>query len=125
MRAALLVEDLSNIGISVVGVDRSQPTIETAQSPLAQSPAARLEWVSDHRVREYRRRGYNLILRLSVLEFVRDPEVILAHLASLLRLGGLLLVTQIRTAIFAELNGGLPAGEGYAAHSKAFLPGGA
>ncbi len=91
--AGVLVEDLSNMGISVVGVDRSQPMIEAAQSRLAQSPVARLERICDHRPGEYRQRRYNLILCLSVLEFVRDPEALLEHLASLLSVGGLLILT--------------------------------
>ncbi len=91
--AGVMVEDLSNMGISVVGVDRSQPMIDAAQSRLAQSPAASLEWICDHRPGEYRQRSYNLVLCLSVLEFVRDPEALLAHLGSLLSVGGLLILT--------------------------------
>jgi len=89
----VLVEDLSHLGIRVTGVDRSRAMIDAAQSQISQYQAAELEWLSDRRPPNYERRAYNLILCLSVLEFVRDPEALLIHLTSLLSAGGLLILT--------------------------------
>lgn len=91
--SGVLVEDLCRTGISVTGVDRSRAMIYAAQSRLSQSHTAELECLSDDRPASYHCRTYNVILCLSVLEFVPDPEKLLMHLSSLLRLGGLLILT--------------------------------
>lgn len=89
----MLVEDLCRTGMGVTGVDRSRAMIDAAQLRLPQSHTAELEWLSDDPPGTYHCRTYNVILCLSVLEFVRDPEELLMHLSSLLRPGGLLILT--------------------------------
>lgn len=93
--AGILVEDLSKMGIKATGVDRSRAMIEAAKSRIGSSCNAELEWLCEE-LRDggaYRRRSYNLILCLSVLEFVADPAETVARLADLLAVGGLLILT--------------------------------
>jgi 2-polyprenyl-3-methyl-5-hydroxy-6-metoxy-1,4-benzoquinol methylase len=93
--AGVFVEALSRMGIRVTGVDRSQAMIEAARSRLGTCTTAQLEWLADDSMENaiYLRRSYDLILCLSVLEFTANPKEILARLAGLLTVGGLLIVT--------------------------------
>lgn len=93
--AGVFVEALSRMGIRVTGVDRSPAMIEVAQSRLGSSGNAELELLRDDFGEDaaYRRRSYDLVLCLSVLEFVANPAEIIAHLTALLPAGGLLLLT--------------------------------
>ena len=91
----VLAEDLCKMGISVTGVDRSRAMIEAAQSRLRLSRSVRLELLRDE-LRDdktYLRCSYDLILCLSVLEFIVNPEEIIVRLAGLLAAGGLLILT--------------------------------
>jgi len=76
-------------------VDRSQAMIEAAQSRLGSSCNAELELLRDDSGKDgaYRQRSYDLVLCLSVLEFVANPADIIADLAALLAAGGLLILT--------------------------------
>ena len=93
--AGVMVKELSRMGINVTAVDRSRAMIEAAQSRLGSSCTAALELLRDDLGEDgaYRRRSYDLILCLSVLEFVSSPEELIAHLAGLLAVGGLLILT--------------------------------
>ena len=93
--AGVFVEALSRMGIRVTGVDHSQAMLEAAQSRLGSSCTAELELLRDDFGKDaaYRRRSYDLVLCLSVLEFVANPAEIIAHLAGLLATGGLLILT--------------------------------
>ena len=93
--AGVFVENLSKMGIRVTGVDRSQAMIEAAQSRVGTCATAQLERLADDSMENaiYLRRSYDLILCLSVLEFTANPKEILARLAGLLTVGGLLIVT--------------------------------
>jgi 2-polyprenyl-3-methyl-5-hydroxy-6-metoxy-1,4-benzoquinol methylase len=93
--AGVFVEALSIQGIRVTGVDRSRAMIEAAQSRLGSSCTAELELLRDDLGKDngYRRHSYDLVLCLSVLEFVADPAEIIAHLAGLLAADGLLILT--------------------------------
>ncbi|HEU5231785.1 MAG TPA: methyltransferase domain-containing protein [Terriglobales bacterium] len=93
--AGVFVGALSALGIRVTGVDRSRAMIEAAQSRLGSSCTAELELIRDDPGNDaaYRRHSYDLVLCLSVLEFVADHAEIIAHLAALLAPGGLLILT--------------------------------
>lgn len=93
--AGVFVEALSTMGIRVTGVDRSPAMIEAAQSRLGSSCTAELELLRDGFGKHgaYRRNSYDLVLCLSVLEFVANPAEIISHLAALLVAGGLLILT--------------------------------
>ena len=93
--AGVFVEALSTMGIRVTGVDRSRAMIEAAQSQLGSSCNAELELLRDEFGKDgaYRRRSYDLVLCLSVLEFAAYPAEIIDHLAALLAAGGLLILT--------------------------------
>lgn len=104
--AGVLVEDLSRMGIKATGVDRSPSMIEAARSRLGSSCNAELELLGQglNEGGAYRLRAYNLILCLSVLEFVASPGEIIAHLADLLAVGGLLILTvPNRSSYFRRL----------------------
>lgn len=93
--AGVFVGALSTMGISVTGVDRSRAMIEAAQSRLRARSHTEFELLRDGSRNDgaYRQRSYDLVLCLSVLEFVVSPEEIIAHLAALLAADGLLILT--------------------------------
>jgi 2-polyprenyl-3-methyl-5-hydroxy-6-metoxy-1,4-benzoquinol methylase len=93
--SGVLLTDLVELGVKAAGVDSSSAMIEQACSRLAQVDGHfQLEWLSNGSSRgAYQKQNYDIVLCTSVLEFVPDIESVVSNLCSLLRSGGLLLVS--------------------------------
>jgi 2-polyprenyl-6-hydroxyphenyl methylase/3-demethylubiquinone-9 3-methyltransferase len=93
--SAVLLSDLVELGVTAFGVDTSSAMIEQACSRLAQVDGhVRLEWLSAGSSRAaYQKQNYDIVLCTSVLEFVLDVESVVSNLCSLVRSGGLLLIS--------------------------------
>jgi 2-polyprenyl-6-hydroxyphenyl methylase/3-demethylubiquinone-9 3-methyltransferase len=93
--SGVLLADLVELGVKAVGVDSSSAMIEQACSRLAQVDGhVKLEWLSDAFSRgAYQKQNYDIVLCTSVLEFIPEIEVVVLNLCSLVRAGGVLLVS--------------------------------
>jgi 2-polyprenyl-3-methyl-5-hydroxy-6-metoxy-1,4-benzoquinol methylase len=93
--SGVLLRELLELGVRAVGVDSSKAMIEKAHAQLGrQTKHARLEWLrSSSGDGEYQARSYDIVICTSVLEFVPDLELVLSRLCSVVRSGGILLVS--------------------------------
>ena len=93
--SGVLLRDLLELGMRAVGVDSSKAMIEKVHAQLGrQTKHARLEWLrSSSGDGEYQARSYDIVICTSVLEFVPDLELVLSRLCSVVRSGGILLVS--------------------------------
>jgi len=90
----LLLGELAALGLQVTGVDSSKAMIDSARARLTGSTLIELEWAQNGSWNgTYESRIYDLVLCVSVLEFVPDVESLLAHLCRLVAPGGLLIVS--------------------------------
>jgi 2-polyprenyl-6-hydroxyphenyl methylase/3-demethylubiquinone-9 3-methyltransferase len=91
----VLLRDLLELGVRAVGVDSSKAMIEKAHAQLGrQTKHASLEWLQNSSGDgEYQARNYDVVVCISVLEFVPDLELVLSRLCSLVRSKGVLLVS--------------------------------
>jgi 2-polyprenyl-6-hydroxyphenyl methylase/3-demethylubiquinone-9 3-methyltransferase len=93
--SGVLLTDLVQLGVKAAGVDSSSAMIEQACSRLAQVHGhVKLEWLSNGSSRgAYQKQNYDIVLCTSVLEFIPEIEVVVLNLCSLVRPGGILLVS--------------------------------
>jgi ubiquinone biosynthesis O-methyltransferase len=91
----VLSKDLAELGASVTGVDNSEAMIDAAQLYLrSMGSRVRLEWVSnDSGAGGYEDRVYDVVLCVSVLEFVEDMQTVASRLSSCVAPGGVLILT--------------------------------
>ena len=91
----VLLRDLLEMGLHVTGVDTSREMIGKAQSFLRDyGQTVELECLTtDSGAGKYERRNYDIVLCISVLEFVPEIEPLIARLAAVLRPGGILIVS--------------------------------
>ncbi len=84
-------------GFTVTGVDRSARMIEAARATLQSAGILdryRLEWIEEDGIDgNYARATYRGVICLGVLEYAEDPRSLLAHVASLIEVGGFLLLS--------------------------------
>lgn len=76
----VLLEEVLNLGVKATEVDTSKAMIDAARARLGvASNQVRLEWLStDSGAGHYAERKYDIVLCISVLEFVEDAASILA-----------------------------------------------
>jgi 2-polyprenyl-3-methyl-5-hydroxy-6-metoxy-1,4-benzoquinol methylase len=93
--SGVLLTDLADLGVEAFGVDSSRTMVEQARSRLAcLDRRVKLEWLPDRSGRGfYQTQSYDIVLCTSVLEFVPHIEAAVSNLCSLVRSGGMLLVT--------------------------------
>ena len=93
--SGVLVREMRKLGATITGVDSSKPMIDAAQSSLLQrDDGVHLEWVGNGSASAaYARSQYDIILCISVLEFVSDFRSAVSHLCALLRPGGVLIIS--------------------------------
>src|SRR5207302_464008 len=89
----VLLKDMAEMGASVTGVDNSQAMIHAAQIHLS-DPRVALEWIpNDSGEGAYESRVYDIVVCISVLEFVEELETVLSRLCSRVAPGGVLIVS--------------------------------
>ena len=91
----VLLKDLVQLGIRVTGVDSSSAMIEKVRARVGQnSNLVNLELLlSSSGEGAYEARQYDIVVCTSVLEFVPEMESVLARLCSVVREGGILIVS--------------------------------
>jgi 2-polyprenyl-3-methyl-5-hydroxy-6-metoxy-1,4-benzoquinol methylase len=91
----VLSKDIAELGVSVTGVDNSEPMIEAARLHFgSMAQLVTLEYVSnDLGVGVYQHRIYDIVLCISVLEFVSDLQAVLSRLCACVAPGGVLILS--------------------------------
>jgi SAM-dependent methyltransferase len=104
--SGVMVRALVERGFSVTGVDGSSGMIAAARRHLCGAPDRyRLEGLSgDGYDGAYARRTYHGVLCVAVLEYVRDPNLLLNHMAALTESGGfLILAVPNQTSVLRKI----------------------
>ena len=93
--SGVLLRELLSLGVKVTGVDASKAMIDAARAQFSdQAHRVSLEWLTnDSEQRLYTGRRYDIVLCISVLEFVSDFQSTLSHLSSLLQENGVLIIS--------------------------------
>jgi 2-polyprenyl-3-methyl-5-hydroxy-6-metoxy-1,4-benzoquinol methylase len=93
--SGMLLSDAVNSGLNVTGVDNSKPMIDAARRQLAGfGEQVNLEWLPDSSGEgSFERESYDIVLCISVLEFVPDIQGLLSRLCTCVAIGGVLLVS--------------------------------
>ena len=93
--SGVLLRELLSLGVKVTGVDTSKAMIDAARNQFSdQAHRVCLEWLTnDSEQRRYMGRRYDIVLCVSVLEFVSDFQSTLSHLCSLLQENGVLIIS--------------------------------
>ena len=91
----VLLSDLVELGVSGVGVDSSRLMIDDARTRLAAANGhVKVEHLSNSLAEGiYQGQTYDIVICTSVLEFVPDLGTTLSRLSSLVRSGGMLLIS--------------------------------
>ena len=90
-----ILKDLAHLGLRMTGVDSSRAMIDLGRSELAAfGTQVSLEWLrGDSGIGNYTSETYDIVLSLSVLEFVASAEALLLNLCDRVASGGLLIVS--------------------------------
>lgn len=90
--SGMLLNDAADLALQVTGVDNSKVMIGAARDQLASFGAqVKLEWLqSSSGEGNYEAQNYDIVLCLSVLEFVPDMRVLLSRLSARVATGGML-----------------------------------
>jgi 2-polyprenyl-3-methyl-5-hydroxy-6-metoxy-1,4-benzoquinol methylase len=91
----VLLKDIAELGVDVIGVDNSEPMIEAARLHVGNMCGrVTLEYISnDLAVGAYQDRIYDVVLCISVLEFVADLQAVLSCLCACVAPGGVLILS--------------------------------
>ncbi|PYY20460.1 MAG: hypothetical protein DMG60_00150 [Acidobacteria bacterium] len=91
----VLLKDATNLGLHVTGVDNSIGMIRAARDELAGlSEQVNLEWLrSRDGEGDYERESYDIVLCLSVLEFVADIQSLLSRVCARVAKRGIFVVS--------------------------------
>jgi 2-polyprenyl-6-hydroxyphenyl methylase/3-demethylubiquinone-9 3-methyltransferase len=91
----VLSKDVADLGARVTAVDSSEAMIGAAQLHLRNMQGrVDLEWISnDCGIGAYQGRVYDVVLCISVLEFVEELRLILSRLCSCVAQGGILILS--------------------------------
>lgn len=90
----VLLSDLAELGVRVVGVDSSKTTIDEARVRFAAANGrAKLEYLDSSSAENLYEQAYDIVVCTSVLEFVPDLGAMLSRLSSLVRSDGMLLIS--------------------------------
>src|SRR5947209_5123848 len=91
----VFLKDIAELGVDVTGVDNSEPMIEAARLHLgSMGERVTLEHISnDVACGVYQDQIYEVILCISVLEFVSDLQGVLSRLSACLAPGGVLILS--------------------------------
>jgi 2-polyprenyl-6-hydroxyphenyl methylase/3-demethylubiquinone-9 3-methyltransferase len=93
--SGVLSRDVAELGARVTAVDNSEAMIDAAHLHLrSMHERVRLEWISnDFGAGAYEDHLYDIVLCISVLEFVSDLQAVLSRLCSCVTQGGVLIVS--------------------------------
>ena len=93
--SGVLLEDAAKLGLHVTGVDHSKAMIDAAHNRFVDlGHQTKLEWLqSDLGEGKYEQQVYDIVLCLSVLEFVPDFRSLLFRLSARVSPGGLFIVS--------------------------------
>lgn len=93
--SGVLLEDAARFGLQVSGVDTSQAMVDAARTRLLGfNGLLKLEWLQNNAGQgSYEGQNYDIVLCLSVLEFVLDYEPLLFRLCDRVAPGGLLVIS--------------------------------
>ncbi|CAN8064634.1 unnamed protein product [Agarophyton chilense] len=100
----LVAEPLARLGAKVLGIDKSREGISVARQHAAKDPGITLSDVLRYReaaVEDVLNSGerFDVVLALEIIEHVAEPAKFLKHCASLVREGGILILSTLnRTA---------------------------
>jgi ubiquinone biosynthesis O-methyltransferase len=91
----VLLKDIAELGVDVIGVDNSEPMIEAARLHVGNMCGrVTLEYISnDLGVGIYQNRIYDIVVCISVLEFVSDLQAVLSRLCACVAPGGVLILS--------------------------------
>lgn len=89
------LRDAAHLGLQVTGVDDSHSMIDVAHEELSDyGKQVTLEWLQTSWGKgDYQREAYDIVLCLSVLEFVSDISSLLCRLSARVHAGGILVVS--------------------------------
>ena len=92
--AGVLLGDLVELGVRAVGVDSSKVMLDQARAKLAAANGrVKLQHLPSSSAEDFYRQTYDIVICTSVLEFVPDLGATLCRLSSLVRSGGMLLIS--------------------------------
>jgi ubiquinone biosynthesis O-methyltransferase len=93
--SGVLSKDVAELGARVTAVDNSEAMIDAAHLQLSSMhERVRLEWISnDCGAGAYEDHLYDIVLCISVLEFVSDLQAVLSRLCSCVTKGGILILS--------------------------------
>lgn len=90
----VLLSELAELGVRVVGVDSSKATIDEARVRFAAANGrVKLEYLDSSSAENLCQQIYDIVVCTSVLEFVPDLGAMLSRLSSLVRSDGMLLIS--------------------------------
>jgi 2-polyprenyl-6-hydroxyphenyl methylase/3-demethylubiquinone-9 3-methyltransferase len=101
--AGLAAEALANLGFDVLGIDASPAVIEAAKTHAASTatPARRLAYRAASTADLLAGQGekYDIVTALEVIEHVTHPENFLCDIASLIRPGGMAVISTLNRSL--------------------------
>ena len=102
----LITIPLARLGMAVTGLDSSKEAIEIAK--IETEKAQLLVQYSNYELNTFQKKNkskFDLITAFEVFEHLEDYKVTLLQLASLLKPGGLLIISTINRTIFSYIGG--------------------
>ena len=97
--AGLFAEPLARLGANVVGVDPAPAAIEAARHHAEETgPSSPIAWATVEDLAEEPRR-FDVVSAMEVIEHAADPKRFVAAAASLVKPGGLLLVSTLNRTL--------------------------
>lgn len=110
LSGGVVAEPMARLGAKVLGIDMSKEGIIVARNHAKKDPSIALEEVLQYResaVEDVAKSGENfdVVLALEIVEHVAEPAIFIQHCASLVRPGGILILSTLNRTVASYVFG--------------------
>lgn len=97
----ILAESLSSLGLNVIGIDASLPSIRSAQihGEKVNSKVEYIHSTIEHYINQNPQNQFDFIFAMEIIEHVNNPAIFLKNVLSLLKPDGILFISTINKNI--------------------------